>query len=321
MVNYNPRVWLSLIFHSYGRTVMRILAPVLIMFIIFTSAVCYVLIEIVHFDEMRHFTINHTLHSLLGVVLGLFLVFRINSAYDRWWEGRRQWGQLVNSTRNLSIKLSAMLPPDDLKNRKWFSVMIPNLAASLHDHLKTGTHLNKPEPVGDNFSDSLKNFKHIPNGLSLKIYDRIMDLHRNQTLSGYQLLMLERELKDFSDIIGACERIKYTPIPYSYMMYIKQFIFLYSVTLPFAFVSTAGYFTIPIVMLTTFVVFSVELIAEEIEDPFGNDLNDLPTASLTRKIRENVSEILFSTEPDAELPAGRSAEADLYMPVNTGRSS
>lgn len=296
MVNYNPRVWLSFIFHSYGRTVMRILAPVMLMFILFSAAVCYVLIEIVHFDEMHHFTINHTVHSLLGVVLGLFLVFRTNSAYDRWWEGRRQWGQLVNSTRNFSFKLSTMLPLSDIENRKWFSIMIPNLAASLRDHLRNGAQINRLEPVDAEFADSLRHYKHIPNGLSLIIYNRVMDLHKSNVVSGYQLLMLERELKDFSDIIGACERIKYTPIPYSYMMYIKQFIFLYSITLPFAFVASSGYFTIPIVMFTTFVIFSVELIAEEIEDPFGGDMNDLPTASLTTKIKENITEILLPTE-------------------------
>ena len=299
MVSYNPRVWFSFIFHSYGRQVMRILAPVMLLFTLFTALVCYLLIEVAHFDidtMKHHFTINHTLHSLLGVVLGLFLVFRTNSAYDRWWEGRRQWGQLVNSTRNFSFKLASILPLNDLENRKWFAVMLSNLAASLRDHLRDEAQLDKMESAGEGFEESLKHHRHLPNGLSLKIYNRVMDLHKSNAVSGYQLLMLEHELKDFSDVIGACERIKNTPIPYSYMMYIKQFIFLYTITLPFAFVVSSGYFTIPIVMLTTFVIFSVELIAEEIEDPFGGDMNDLPTTALALKIREGVIEILLPPE-------------------------
>jgi len=76
-------------------------------------------------------------------------------------------------------------------------------------------------------------------------------------------------------------------------MYIKQFIFIYTITLPFAFVTTSGYITVPIVALITFVLLSVELIAEEIEDPFGRDINDLPTDELSEKIRDNVREILL----------------------------
>jgi putative membrane protein len=100
-------------------------------------------------------------------------------------------------------------------------------------------------------------------------------------------------LKDFNDLLGACERIKHTPIPYSYMMYVKKFIFIYIITLPFGFVVISGYVTILIVMLISFVLLSVELIAEEIEDPFGRDVNDLPLDSLASKIRDNMREILL----------------------------
>jgi putative membrane protein len=99
-------------------------------------------------------------------------------------------------------------------------------------------------------------------------------------------------MKDFIDIMGACERIKNTPIPYSYSMYIKKFVFIYIITLPFGFVTTFGYVTIPTVLLISFVLLSVELIAEEIEDPFGRDVNDLPTDDLAEKIRDNVREIM-----------------------------
>ena len=93
--------------------------------------------------------------------------------------------------------------------------------------------------------------------------------------------------------MGACERIKNTPIPYSYTMYIKKFIFIYIITLPFGFVTTSGYMTVPVVVLISFVLLSVELIAEEIEDPFGKDINDLPTDELSVKIKDNVQEILL----------------------------
>lgn len=94
--------------------------------------------------------------------------------------------------------------------------------------------------------------------------------------------------------MGGCERIRNTPIPYSYSIYIKQFIFIYVITLPFAVVESSGYMTIPIVALITFVLLSVELIAEEIEDPFGKDVNDLPTDALATKIKLNTREILLA---------------------------
>jgi putative membrane protein len=108
-----------------------------------------------------------------------------------------------------------------------------------------------------------------------------------------QFFLLDKELKEFSDILGGCERIRNTPIPYSYSMFIKKFIFTFTITLPFAFITEFHYFTIPIVLMVFFILVSVELVAEEIEDPFGNDVNDLPTTELSKKIKNNVRELLI----------------------------
>jgi len=291
MVNYNPKVWFSVVFHAYSRAVMRTLTPALIFIAFYTAGVCYVLLDILRFHESDfHTTIS--MHSLLGIVLGLFLVFRTNSSYDRWWEGRKLWGSLVNNTRNLSHKLNAFLDQGDVENRRWFKIMIPNLVFSIKEHLRGGVVLSELEATDPSFLDSFNNVKHIPNRLSSMLYTRVNDLYKDKTISGDQLFLLDKELKEFSDIIGACERIRNTPIPYSYSMYIKQFIFIYVITLPMAFVTTSGYLTVPVVVLITFVLLSVELIAEEIEDPFGKDVNDLPTDELTEKITRNVREIL-----------------------------
>ncbi len=292
MVNYNPKVWFSQVFHAYSRAVMRTLTPVLIFMTLFSTALCYVLLDILRFHE-NDFHTTISMHSLLGIVLGLFLVFRTNSAYDRWWEGRKLWGSFVNNTRNLALKLNAFLSQDDTETRKWFAIMIPNLVMSLKEHLRQGVKTEFLESPDAHFLVNLKKVKHGPNFISSILYQKVNDLYKQQTISGDQLFMVDKELKEFSDIIGACERIKNTPIPYSYTMYIKQFIFIYIITLPFAFVTTSGYITVPIVVLITFVLLSVELIAEEIEDPFGRDINDLPTDELAVKIKENVREILL----------------------------
>jgi len=291
MIKYNPKTWVSLLLHSYSRHVMRTLLPAFIFMTLFSLLVCYLILDYFKL-EPHEFPGTTAVHSLLGIVLGLFLVFRTNTAYDRWWEGRRNWGGLVNSTRNLAIKLNAYLPAGSREDREWFAKMIPNFVYAMKEHLRAGVQLTELDAPDDTFFDKLKAVKHKPNRISCMLYERINDLYRRQVITGDQLINVDKEMKDFTDLIGACERIKNTPIPYSYSMFIKKFLFLYIITLPLGFVTTFGYFTVATVLLVTYVLLSVELIGEEIEDPFGRDTNDLPTDELAGKIRENIREIL-----------------------------
>ena len=289
MVRYNPKVWFSLIFHAYSRNVMKTLLPALAFLAVYTGICCYVLLEILRFHE-SDFKTTIAMHSLLGIVLGLFLVFRTNSAYDRWWEGRKIWGSFVNNSRNLAYKINSFLDRDIADNRQWFSRMIICFVFAVKDHLRHGvqiSNLDADEPT----IIQLKKAQHVPNFILSLLYTRANQLYKEKVISGDQLIILDKELKEFTDVLGGCERIKNTPIPYSYSMFIKKFIFIYLITLPFAFVTTSGYLTIPIVVVTTYVLLSVELIAEEIEDPFGGDVNDLPMEELAGKIRDNVKEI------------------------------
>lgn len=288
MINYNPKAWLQIIFHSYSKQVMKTLMPMLIFMAVFSSVVCYIFLERIEFN---HSPLSTTAHSLLGIVLGLFLVFRTNSAYDRWWEGRRLWGSLVNSTRNFALKLNASLPQNHV-DRKWFAIMISNFIFATKEHLRTGVDITELEIPDEEFLTQLKNFSHKPNFIAGAMYKRVDELMKSNTITGFHLTNLDKELKDLIDFMGACERIKKTPIPYSYTMYIKKFIFIYIITLPLGFVSTFGYFTVPTVVLIGYILLSVELIAEEIEDPFGRDVNDLPTDDLAKAIKANVREIL-----------------------------
>ncbi len=292
MVKYNPKTWFSLIFHTYSRQVMKTLTPTLGFMIVYSTACCYIMLDVFELHE-SDFQPTIAMHSLLGIVLGLFLVFRTNTAYDRWWEGRKLWGSLVNSSRNFALKLNAYVSTENHEDRDWFAKMIPNFVYTMKESLRNGVQLNELESVDVNFIEELRKYKHKPNRISALLYQRVSVLYKRGEITGDQLITLDKELKDFTDIVGACERIKNTPIPYSYMMYVKKFIFIYIITLPFGFVTQSGYLTVIIVVLITFVLMSVELIAEEIEDPFGRDLNDLPTDELSGKIRDNVKEILL----------------------------
>lgn len=232
------------------------------------------------------------MHSLLGFAISMLLVFRTNTAYDRWWEGRKLWGSLVNNSRNLAIKLNSMLPAEDEKSRGFFKKIIPLFADELRLHLlneRTRLELdNSPHPEIPRFDSE----KHIPNQLSMLMMNKINLLYRDKHISGDQLIILNHELQSFLDICGGCERIKNTPIPYSYSVFIKKFIFFYIITLPFGFALSLGYITIPVVAFIFFVLGSLEIIAEEIEDPFGKDQNDLPMQRIADNIRKNIYEIL-----------------------------
>jgi putative membrane protein len=124
------------------------------------------------------------------------------------------------------------------------------------------------------------------------IFQKINDLYTSKKITGDQLIILNHEVQSFTDICGACERIKNTPIPYSYSAFIKKFIFFYVMTLPFGYVFNLGYYVIPVVVFIFYVLASLELIAEEIEDPFGNDANDLPTKKIAENIKRHVEELL-----------------------------
>ena len=289
MVKYNPKTWLGLIFHSYSKHILKILFPALVFIGGYTAVTVFVIVDLLDIE----FQGTTAIHSLLGIVLGLFLVFRTNSAYDRWWEGRKNWGALVNNTRNLSLKLGAYLDKDDKESRFYFAQMIPNFVTALKEHLRDGTKVEELDVVEDGFLDRLEDIKHIPNIISLMLYEKVNELYKKGTFTNEQFFVLDKELKSFSDIMGACERIRNTPIPYSYSMYIKKFIFTYTITLPFAFMYPYAYWTIPMVLMVFFMLVTIELIAEEIEDPFGTDGNDLPTDDLTNKIKSNVREILI----------------------------
>lgn len=292
MIQYNPKTWLDLIFHSYSRFVLKTMLPALLFMGMFTVGVCVIMLEVFDFNS-SHFQNTTALHSLLGVVLGLFLVFRTNSAYDRWWEGRRLWGSMVNSTRNFALKLNAYLDSKDMETKTWFAQMIPNFVVASKEHLRKGVQIAELDIPDEQFLEKVKGAKHKPNIIAGMMYSRVNALYESEKFTGDQFRVLDKELKDFIDIIGACERIKSTPIPYSYSMFIKKFVFIYIITLPFGFVTTFEYLTIPTVLLITFVLLSIELIAEEIEDPFGRDINDLPIDDLAGKIKDNIREILL----------------------------
>jgi ion channel-forming bestrophin family protein len=291
MIAYNPKDWFTFIFRFHKGDTFRRLIPLIIGISLYSLLIAYLELEYWQLSDKSYVRNLSLLHNLLGFVLSLLLVFRTNTAYDRWWEGRKLWGSLVNNSRNLALKLSAILPAADEESRSFFKRTIPFYAAVLKDHLRSeATRLALDEKAHADLE--LDGNKHIPNQVAMQMMQRIFKLHREKIISGDELIVLNGELLSFTDICGACERIRNTPIPFSYSVFIKKFIFFYVMTLPFGYVFSLGYFVIPVVAFVFYVLASLELIAEEIEDPFGSDSNDLPTDKISENIRKHVAEIL-----------------------------
>jgi putative membrane protein len=291
MIPYNPKHWLRFIFNLHKADTVRKMFPLLIGMAGYSWLIAYLEIEYFHLGESSQLRNVSVLHTLLGFAISMLLVFRTNTAYDRWWEGRRLWGALVNNSRNLSIKLSGLLRNDE-SGRKFFMQIIPTFCFELKAHLQseeTKWQLDEmPHPEIPNFNRT----GHVPNQVVKKMTNKLQQLCDEKKISAEQLLFVNGELVSFLDICGGCERIKNTPIPYSYSVFIKKFIFLYVLTLPIGLAFNLGFLAIPVVVFVFYVLGSLELIAEEIEDPFGRDANDLPMQRMCENIRRNVEEIL-----------------------------
>lgn len=290
MVVYNPKDWFKAIFQVHKSDTFRKLFPFIILVSICSYGIAYYELEYLKLNEKSWVKNITSIHSLLGFVLSLLLVFRTNTAYDRWWEARKQWGTLTNTSRTLSIKINGILEKDDDENRKFFRRVIPMYANSLIGFLKSdySTYMldlkNHPEIDVET--------KHVPNQVSALIYKKTSNLYKEKLITDAELITLNDELQNLTNICGACERIKNTPIPYSYSSFIKKFIFLYVISMPFGFVFSMGYFVVIAVPFIFYVLASLELIAEAIEDPFGDDYDDLPIDKIAENIDKHVKEII-----------------------------
>ncbi len=287
MISYNPKSWLALIFHLTKSDTISILWRELVFIFIFTMGVA--LAEDFFFPNAMVLEKLFSIYSILGFVISLLLAFRTNTAYDRWWEGRRKWGELVNDSRNLAVKLAALgLSTED---NHYFGRHIGNFALCIKEHLREGTVYSLLD-ITEEERTFLESLDHVPSGIVELMYKRLNDLKKSGALSEEDVLRLDRNLNGFLDCVGACERIKNTPIPYSYSMFFKKFIFSYVITLPFAFVVNFGYWSSIIATFIFYVFVSIEILAEEIEDPFGMDDNDLPTDEMAQRIQGIVRTIL-----------------------------
>lgn len=280
MISYSPKHWFLFIFKIHKAETFRELFPLMTFIGLYAFAIDYLMIQNFHPNAQSKISGLSIVYSVLGFVISLLLVFRTNTAYERWWEGRKAWGGLINCSRNLAITIKTLLPATE---HPYFNTMIGHYSHALRLHLQG----IKYKPADLETVGITGEVAHLPNAIALKVWERI----NQHPINDQRYLTLHAHWQQWTELCGVCERIKNTPIPFSYSAFLKKFLFFYIMFMPFAYVGTLGYFVVPLVVFIFYVLASIELIAEEIENPFGTDKNDLPLENLEGVIKKTVNEI------------------------------
>jgi putative membrane protein len=234
-----------------------------------------------------------------SIVLGLLLVFRTNTAYDRFWEGRKCWGSLINNVRNLARQIWINIEENAVedKQQKILNMrLLVAFAIAAKLHLRNET-VNRELEELMSFSKyfKLKTMNNPPLEVAFWIGNYFQQQHKRELLNIHHLVAMQDLLNKMVNDLGGCERILKTPIPLAYAIHLKQLLLIYCLLLPFQLVSTLGWWTGAIVGLISFTLLGIEEIGIEIENPFGYDANDLPLDAICNTMLRNIEDLTTLT--------------------------
>lgn len=252
---------------------------------------------ITFFDQMNYNMSIPILSSVVpSLVLGLLLVFRTNTAYERFWEGRKLWGNLVNTSRNLARQIWVTIEtetPYEIEEKKIAIRLITAFCITTKQHLRSilpGSELSSV--MTDEQILQLQTMTNPPYEISCWLSQYLQERLKDKKINAHQLTALLQLLDQLVDSLGGCERILRTPIPLAYSIHLKQILFLYCLTLPFAMVEQLHWWTGLVTALIGFAMFGIEEIGVEIENPFGFDPNDLPLDKICQTIEQNLEDLM-----------------------------
>lgn len=231
--------------------------------------------------------VSATPFTLLGLSLSIFMSFRNSTAYDRWWEGRRAWGRVVIEVRSF-IRASVSIQDPEVRGKILF--LLCGFTHALNARLRDEEELPAacpwlPEPRGHygiNLSD----------GILRRIGTDCANLAQKQEINEWRYTILEQRLQNLSESQGICERIKRTPLPFPYTLLLHRTIFLFCILLPFAMAEPLGWIAPIFTAIVSYTFFGLDAIADELQDPFGHDENDLPTDAMVRNMEREILDAL-----------------------------
>jgi putative membrane protein len=298
MIQYDPHRWLDHFFDVRGTLLKEIMGRVLSC-VIWSALVVFINVA------YRPVGISVVLHSLVGVALGLLLVFRTNASYDRYWEGRKLWGGIVNEARNLIRSASVHLVEEpELLERltKWTAIFPWAVKSSLRGEVNLGPLHSELSPSD---LDSALKSQHLGLYVAQRMTFCLQEARLRGLITDIIYSSIEQNIQQLVDFLGGCERIRKTPIPFAYVVHLRRALVIYCFSLPFALVDTYGWFTVLDVTLVAYTFFGIEEIGVEIEGPFGDDENDLPMGDFCNTIQHNVLALAQIVHSEREiLPPG-----------------
>ena len=291
MITYQPKSWWRLFFSLRG-TVLTGVAPraLLVALLGLLTAVG---------DRAGWLPpLDPVVHSILGAVVGLLIVLRTNCSYDRFWDGRKQWGDLIGASRSLVRAAAAYAgPADDLARRVTAHVRL------LKEHLRNRRDLSALKAALPAEEYRRVEAAANPPAVSLGLLSGWVARRLAEGRPGASSAGLEGHLTKMAEAQSGCERIRSTPIPFVYAVHIKHLLFAYLATLPFVLASKMGLATPLAVGLIAFGLLGVEEAGLEWEDPFGEDANDLPTDAMCDALERDVTALAELPEPAARKAA------------------
>ncbi|MEB3312332.1 MAG: bestrophin family ion channel [Snowella sp.] len=283
----NPRMGIPLTLR--GSVIPTILPRVLI---------CTLFSLVITLLDRRGWNLSISLRDSIvpSIVLGLLLVFRTNTAYERFWEGRKAWGTLINTVRNLSrsIWISVEEPdPADCQQKIIILRLLVAFAIATKLHLRSETiNPELADLIPPENYQKLQTINNRPLEIAFWIGNYLQSQYEKNCIHPYQLAAMLKLLDNMVEVLGICERILKTPIPLAYSIHLRQLIFLYCFAAPFQLLDSLGWVTPLVVGVIAFTIFGIEEIGEEIENPFGHDANDLPLDQICRTMRINIEDLI-----------------------------
>jgi ion channel-forming bestrophin family protein len=256
-----------------------------------------------------HVSLTATPFSLIGFALGIYLGFRNNTAYDRFWEARKLWGALVNTSRSFARQVLTFVDGEAPETRAMQVELVHlaiGFALALRHHLRDHSPweaLDKAigaEAVAAVRKDAADD--NVPLAVLARLGAKLATARRKGWLDPLHAPLLEASLTSLTDIQGACERIKSTPIPYSYTVLMHRLVAVYCGLLPLGLTDTIGWATPAVVLLMSYTFFGLDAIGDEVEQPFGVDINDLPLDAIARGIERNLRQRLGEEPPPVQAP-------------------
>lgn len=286
---------LQLLFIVRGSIIVRIFPQVLAVFVLSTLVVW------AHKDRPDLVpALNGAPFSLLGIALSVFLGFRANACYDRWWEARKQWGALITVARTLSRQSALLESRQDVAEPVVRRRVIDLAIAFCHalvSHLRPGeATATAARLLPDDLADAYARSRNRPDMLLREISGAFITANSRGQISDIQLQMLDATVQQMGAAQASCERIRHTPVPFGYSLLLHRTAHLFCLLLPFGFTDLLGWATPFTSTLVAYTFFGLDALSDELEEPFGTGLNALPINALATTIEINLREAMGETD-------------------------